>query len=216
MPTQTAEDAMHPSDALPAGWFMAGSQPKDYEAGVTPDAFDGRAAAYLRARVASTGFGTIMQQFKADVYRGQRLRLSALVRSEDVERWAGLWMRVDGAARASIAFDNMHDRAITGTTDWTRHAVVLDVAERESTKIAFGVLLNGSGKLWIADVRIESVGQDVPRPARAFCWTTPSTSTSVSRAPDSELSTRQPPSLEARDRGALDGSIVERHRVPVD
>jgi len=153
---------MHTSDKLPEGWFMAGSHPKDYEAGVTPDAMDGRAAAYLRAKGASEGFGTMMQQFKADAYRGQRLRLSALVRSEDVERWAGLWMRVDGTNRSSIAFDNMQNRAITGTTDWTRHAVVLDVPEHESAKIAFGVLLNGPGKLWIADVKIEPVGADVP------------------------------------------------------
>ena len=153
---------MLPSETLPAGWFMAGSHPTDYEAGVTPDAIDGHAAAYLRAKVASAGFGTIMQQFKADAYRGQRLRLSALVRSEDVERWGGLWMRVDGTGRSSIAFDNMHDRPITGTTDWTRHAIVLDVADSESAKIAFGVLLNGPGKLWIADVKIEAVELDVP------------------------------------------------------
>lgn len=162
MAPHTTEGTMHTSETLPAGWFMAGSKPKDYEAGVTADAGDGRAAAYLRSRVASVGFGTIMQQFKADAYRGQRLRLSALVRSEEVERWAGLWMRVDGTSRSSIAFDNMQDRAITGTTDWTRHAVVLDVAERESARIAFGVLLDGPGKLWITDVRVEAVGLDVP------------------------------------------------------
>ena len=60
---------------LPEGWGLKGSHPDDYEAGITPDAIDGKAAAYLRARVASSGFGTIMQQFKADAYRGQRLRL---------------------------------------------------------------------------------------------------------------------------------------------
>jgi hypothetical protein len=103
-----------------------------------------------------------MQRFNADAYRGQRLRLSALVRSEGVERWAGLWMRVDGSGRRTLAFDNMQSRGITGTTDWTRYNVVLDVAERESTLIAFGVLLSGAGQISIADVRIESVGPEVP------------------------------------------------------
>ena len=36
--------------ALPEGWFTAGSHPSDYEAG--GGAIDGKAAAYLRARVA--------------------------------------------------------------------------------------------------------------------------------------------------------------------
>src|SRR6185369_637207 len=141
---------------LPEGWFLAGSHPGNYEAGVTPDAFDGQAALYLRARVAPVGFGTIMQMFKADVYRGQRLRLAAVARSERVERRAGLWMRVDGTAH-TLSFDNMfdktQDRGIIGTTAWTSYSVVLDVAERESEKIAFGVLLSGAGQIWITDVR---------------------------------------------------------------
>ena len=147
---------------LPEGWFLAGSHPGDYEAGITLDAVDGKAAAYLRARVPSGGFGTMMQQFKPDAYRGRRLRLAALVRSEGVERWAGLWMRVDGTGRRSLAFDNMQNRGITGTTDWTPYNVVLDVAERESTLIAFGALLSGAGQIWIAGVRIEPVGPEVP------------------------------------------------------
>ena len=151
---------MH-TTALPEGWFIAGSHPRDYEAGVIAEAIDVKAAAYLRARVASIGFGTIMQQFLADLYRGNRVRFAALVRSEGVERWAGLWMRVDGTGKRTLAFDNMQNRAITGTTDWTPHAVVLDVPGRESTMIAFGVLLNGPGQLWITDVRVEIVGPEV-------------------------------------------------------
>jgi len=34
---------------LPEGWGLKGSHPDDYEAGITPDAIDGKAAAYLRA-----------------------------------------------------------------------------------------------------------------------------------------------------------------------
>jgi len=34
--------------------------------------------------------------FKADDYRNKRMRLSAAVKSEGIEDWAGLWMRIDG------------------------------------------------------------------------------------------------------------------------
>jgi hypothetical protein len=147
---------------MPDGWFLAGSRPNDYDAGVEPGAFDGSAAAYLHARVPSTGFGTIMQQFNADAYRGKRLRLAASVRSEGMDGWAGLWMRVDGTSRRSLAFDNMQNRGITGTTQWTTYSVVLDVVEEDSELIAFGALLSGAGRIWIADVRVEPVGLDVP------------------------------------------------------
>jgi hypothetical protein len=41
------------------------------------------------------GFGTLMQDFRAKQYVGKRVRFSAFVKSENVEGWAGLWMRVD-------------------------------------------------------------------------------------------------------------------------
>jgi hypothetical protein len=153
---------------LPEGWFIAGSKPNDYEAGVTINGFRSTAAAYLRSRVSSNGFGTIMQQFKADAYRGKRLRFSAMVHAEAVEGHAGLWMRVDRTGGGMLAFDNMHDRWIAGSTDWTSYSVVLDVAKQGSEKIAFGVLLSGAGKIRMADVRIEAVGHDVPITGKPF------------------------------------------------
>jgi hypothetical protein len=60
-----------------------------------------------------------------------------------------------------LAFDNMQDRPITGTKDWTRYEVVVDVAP-EATDIAFGALLSGSGHLWIDDLAFEIVGPKVP------------------------------------------------------
>jgi hypothetical protein len=60
------------------------------------------------------GFGTLMQDFRANEYVGKRVRFSAFVKSQDLESWAGLWMRVDqgeGATPQVLAFDNMVDAA---------------------------------------------------------------------------------------------------------
>ena len=60
----------------------------------------GNACAYLKSVVAETdGFGTLMQMFKADEYRGKRVRMSGYVKAKDASDWAGLWMRVDGAKK---------------------------------------------------------------------------------------------------------------------
>jgi hypothetical protein len=65
------------------------------------------------------GFGTLMQTFKADSFRTKRIRFSGYVRSKEVMDWAGLWLRVDGSNGGEmLAFDNMQDRPIKGTTDW--------------------------------------------------------------------------------------------------
>lgn len=55
----------------------------------------------------------------------------------------------------------MEDRALRGTTDWTECVVVLDVGARASN-IAFGVLLSGTGTVWIDRMKFEAVDDSVP------------------------------------------------------
>lgn len=150
------------AQTLPKYWFPAGTQPGDYEMGIS-EAEDnaGRRFAFVRSGENPRGFGTLMQVFAADDYRGKRLRLRAEVKALAVEHWAALWMRVDGRwPTEMLAFDNMQDRPITGSTEWRQHDVVLDVAPA-ATQVAFGVLLSGIGEVRIADVEITPVSNDV-------------------------------------------------------
>jgi hypothetical protein len=147
--------------AVPQGWLLAGNDPKSYEA--TADAavtHDGRKSGRLASIAEPKGFGTLMQEFAADDYRGKRLRLSAWVKVADVGDWAGLWMRVDGPVNKSLAFDNMQNRALKGTKDWTRCEIVLDVPN-EADGIFYGVLVSGAGKAWLSDLKFEIVDRSV-------------------------------------------------------
>ncbi len=143
-------------------WFLAGSQPGDYEEGIDHTVtYNGKNSGYLKASVAQPkGFGTLMQMFKADQYRNRRMRFSAVVKSNDVENWAGLWMRIDGPESKSLGFDNMQNRPIKGTTDWQEYRIVLNVPQ-ESMHVAFGILLTGKGQVWLSDVQFEEVKADV-------------------------------------------------------
>lgn len=88
------------------------------------------------------------------------MRFSGWVRTNLLEGTAGLWMRVDGAGMTDVlAFDNMQNRPIEGTTPWRRYEVVLDVP-RESAGIVLGVLMIGHGDVWLDDVAVEPVGSD--------------------------------------------------------
>lgn len=150
-------------NALPRGWSAAGTRPQDYEIGVdAAQQHSGRASAYLqlkRFKYNSEGFAALIQIFKADDYKGQRVRLSAYVRTQEVGEYAGLWMRVDGEGRM-LGFDNMHNRPINGTTVWTKYEVVLDVPET-SLNIAIGLLLRGPGRAWVDDFQLEAVDEGV-------------------------------------------------------
>ena len=75
-------------------------------------------------------------------------------------------MRVDKGS-AVVSFDNMADRPIKGTTAWQNYEVVLDVPQ-DATGVAFGILLNKSGSVWLNNVQFEDVGVDVPTTAKAL------------------------------------------------
>ena len=59
-----------------------------------------------------------------------------------------------------LAFDNMQDRPIMGTSDWQQYEVVLDVSEN-GVQIAFGILLAGKGQVWLDEVQLELVSTPV-------------------------------------------------------
>lgn len=149
----------------PEGWFKAGSAPSSYEIGTTK--VDGNTVAYLKSLEKQTEefrTGTIMQMASSSVYRGKRVRLTAKIKTEGLSDWCGLWFRVDGAPKEVLAFDNMLNRPIKGTTDWKQYEVVLDVSQ-ESQRIAYGVILIDAGSVWIDAVNFEVVGTDVPTTA---------------------------------------------------
>ncbi|MBB6093971.1 hypothetical protein HNQ60_002852 [Povalibacter uvarum] len=148
--------------ATPAGWFVAGNAPKDYEFGTDPSARpDGGKAAYIKSVVGdSSGFGTLMQNVSPESYAGSRVRLSAVMRTKDANR-AQMWLRVDGADRKVMGFDNMDSRPVTGTTQWRRYEIVVDVPAA-AKNIAFGFFLFGTGTVWADDFALEVVDRTVP------------------------------------------------------
>ncbi len=99
-------------------------------------------------------------------YLGKRVRLTGYVKTENVNEWAGLWLRVGKkGGDEALGFDNMRygkkDRSIKGTTPWTKYEVVLDVPMNASN-IVYGVMIAGTGEVrWHTPV-LEVVDASVP------------------------------------------------------
>lgn len=149
----------------PNGWGKSGSDPANYEVFADTNVRrSGKASATIKAKPTAVKdrFTTMMQSIRADNFRGKRVRLSAYIKSENVATYAGIWMRIDGSDLTTLDFDNMTDRPVKGTTDWKQYEVVLDVAS-DAQQIAFGVNLGESGQVWIDDLKLEIVGQDIAK-----------------------------------------------------
>ncbi len=141
------------------GWLKAGSESSSYVIGT--EEIDGNSVAYIKSIKPVDGkFGTLMQSFSPDEYRGKRVRFSASVKTVDASNWVGMWMRVDKDNK-SVAFDNMQNRSISGTTDWKKYAIVLDVPT-ECDNISMGLILADTGEAYWDHLKLEIVSDDVP------------------------------------------------------
>ena len=151
-------------EPIPSPWRMTGSHASDYEAGLLQGTdYEGDRVAQLRFRSAGpepAGFGALVQSIAASRYIGRKVRFSAMMRACEVTGWTGLWLRIDGR-NGTLVLDNMQDRSLDGTTDWTPASIVLNVA-KEARALYFGALLSRAGAVDLARLRFEEVGDDVP------------------------------------------------------
>ena len=127
-----------------AGWFPAGSRPQDYEYSVgTTEGLTRKLGFRIKAkpgaRSGGNDFGTLMRLASAEGWQGKRVQLSARMKSEDAGKLQ-LWLRVDSANRNQpvLAFYNMVDRAVRGTSGWKRRSSSADPAGRTSPTGARG------------------------------------------------------------------------------
>ena len=93
-------------------------------------------------------------------FHADSIELRGFLRTKDVEGFAGLWLREDGALAESLAFDNMQSRHINGTTDWTQYSIKLPL-RADARELVFGALLSGSGSVWADDLELLVDGKPV-------------------------------------------------------
>jgi hypothetical protein len=144
--------------APPKGWWSAPSD--EYQIGV--DASDSeKPAAYIESVVpAPKQFIALNQTFSANDYRGKRVRLKGMIKTKEVSKWAGFWLRADNEKNKIVAFDNMQQRGISGTTDWTAAEIVLEVPS-DAERMFLGLILDGKGKAWMRGLTFEIVDDSV-------------------------------------------------------
>lgn len=100
----------------------------------------------------------LMQAFLAEHYRGRRITLSAWIKSEGLTGSCRIWMRLYQNTR-ELSF--VESALVTGSTEWTRRDVTLDVVDQEATMILIGIKIEGAGAAWVGDVEIEAGKIDV-------------------------------------------------------
>jgi hypothetical protein len=122
----------------------------------TSEKVDGRNSARISALVGHPEFGALVQCIDARQYADSEIKYSGYIKSSNISRtgYAGLWFRVDGPGGEVLAFDNMYERGVTGTTSWRRYEINLPVSV-EAVKLCYGVLVVDEGTAWFDRLALE-------------------------------------------------------------
>ena len=156
-----------PSMNPPPHWFISGERAvaarKEY-AGSTDHAvvYEGSGSGLLESLSDTAQHGTLMQVSSASAYRGKRIRFSAFLRGDAIAMRAGLWIRADDIDGTTVAFRNCYAAStpksfVQGTTDWKEVEILIDIPDT-AVDLSFGVLLGGTGKVWIDNASIAVIG----------------------------------------------------------
>jgi hypothetical protein len=105
----------------------------------------------------------LRQAPEAAPWWGKRVRFSCWIKTEkvipqegaDAAGGAGLFLGVSGTQSPTVGF------RVSGTTDWQYRELVMDVP-RKSQWMPMGLALNGSGQVWVRDLKFEEVSRDTP------------------------------------------------------
>ena len=94
------------------------------------------------------------------IYEGTEIEVRAYMKLNGVtEGAAGLLLRIEDKS-GNVSYDDMHEKNVRGTSDWTTYSVKLPYSCNSKT-ISVGAMLSGAGQLWVDDFRILIDGKDL-------------------------------------------------------
>ena len=129
----------------------------------TAEKHGGRQSFSIERRVTdtSTKFTPISIGIPVD-FNGEKLELGGWLRTDNVDGYAQLWLRIDDSAGNMLRLVNYPRGTLKGTTPWTWYETSVDLPET-AYQIRFGFLLFGSGKAWGDDLALLVDGQPLDK-----------------------------------------------------
>jgi len=139
----------------PNGWTWGFTKDQDQRYSIAVDSLIKVKSKYSISieRIRKDGQYGVASYVIPKTFKGKTIMLKGYLKTEKVEGFAGMWLRVDGI-NGTIAFDNMENQGVTGSTDFKEYTIQLPYDDEKALKIYTGALLAGSGKLWVDHIRL--------------------------------------------------------------
>lgn len=149
---------------LPKFWDIESNNAEAYDTAIDEGIKykDKPAVLICSTTAGDSDYFNLEQAVEGNAWYGKRIRISCFVRTEDVDSGATRWVYIQAPQGNMLVYDPMCDRPLKGTNDWTEMSVVVDVPP-DGRWISDGPGLYGTGKMWVANFKVEEVSKDVER-----------------------------------------------------
>lgn len=141
----------------PEGWFTfqhAGDKSYHFVLDTTEPRSGARS---LRIdNVGPEPYGAVAQSLVVAAYGGKVARFSAWMRTRDASETGAVLTLLVLSNGAVVDQNFMADKAVKGTTGWTRYTITLPIP-RGAERVEAGAMLQGKGSLWLDDAVLEFV-----------------------------------------------------------
>jgi hypothetical protein len=154
---------------VPNGWWFNGLHKDDLNIGIENNIVQhGNKSAFIESLVQHPNeFSTLMQECIKKDFKGKRVKMTGYIKSQGLNDTATMWVRIDDCdKKMSTDFDNMMERPIIGTKDWTKCEIIFDVADK--CAIFYGFIFIGAGKFWVDNVSFEIVSNSINKTAHSL------------------------------------------------
>lgn len=152
-------------DGLSGWWWVHTQQQGACSSGLDrATAHSGSTSAHVECSTVLPGVLTVAeanQDVDASSYAGKRVRVSAYIKTQNVEDSANLVIAVIGPNLSWPANVDTSGDPPKGTAGWKKYDLVIDIPS-DVTDVVYGINLVGKGQAWMDDVQVEVVGNDVP------------------------------------------------------
>jgi len=137
---------------VPPGWAANEVESVDTVSDVV---HDGTGALRIKRTPGRAGYSSVTMRVPDDAIHSD-VELRGYLRTDSIDGFAGLWIRIDTDAGVA-AFENMQNQRLNGTSDWKQYSV--KVPYKGAATVTFGVLLTGGGTVWADDLSLVIDGE---------------------------------------------------------
>ena len=148
------EEPAFTDPAQAAGWVITTQGYRSWRD--TTVAHSGHASLAIQGQPGSR-FAATFTNLPVAQLRGRTVHLAIWVRTQDVDGWAGFWVRVDGEANRMLRLDNMQTHGARGTRDWALYETTMPV-DSAAAAVVIGPILAGAGTAWLDDLSLQVDG----------------------------------------------------------